>query len=75
MNGTWEDTSEILESIAGGFPKNSKEHRALTEVAWSYLYVNMATEAKEAFTRFRADANRDLTEAQKQHLREMGIDP
>ncbi len=76
MNLTkYEDVSKILESIAQSFAKDSVQYKALDEAAWAFLFVNMRRDLKEAFDIFRMHSGKELSEAQKQHLRQMGIEP
>jgi hypothetical protein len=71
----WEDVSRILESISASFPQGSEQYQALKEAAWAYLYVNSQNDLKERFSEFRSLSNKELSEAQKEHLRSMGIEP
>lgn len=69
----WEDVLKILESIANSFDKESVQYKAVEEAARAFLFINLDKNLKEEFDRFISD--KDLTEAQKQHLRSMGIGP
>jgi hypothetical protein len=71
----WEDVSKVLESIAKSFPQDSEQYQALKEAAWAFLYVNTHNDLKERFKEFCSLSNKELSEAQKQHLRRMGIEP
>jgi len=71
----WEDVSKILESIAKSFPKDSMQYQALEEAAWAFLYVNVQNDLKKGLREFRSQSNKELSEAQKQHLHQMGIKP
>ncbi len=70
----WEDVSKVLESIAKSFPKGSARYQAIEEAAWAFLYVNMQNDVKEKFNEFRSQSNKELSEAQKHHLRQKGIE-
>jgi hypothetical protein len=71
----WEDVSKILESIANSLDKNSVQYNAIEQAAQAYAFLNMHKDLKAAFEKYRTLADEDLSEDQKQHLRDMGIDP
>jgi hypothetical protein len=68
-----EDVLKILESIANSFDKESVQYKAIEEAARAFLFVNMDKNLKEEFDRIESD--KELSESQKQHLREIGIEP
>ena len=71
----WEDKSTILESIANSFDKDSVQYKAIEEAALALAFLNMHKDLKKAYEKFRMGNDQDLSELQKQHLRDMGIDP
>jgi hypothetical protein len=70
-----EDTLKILESIANSFDKNSVQYKAMEEAAQAFLFLNMHKDLKTAYEKFRMGSGKELSEYEKQHLRDMGIDP
>jgi hypothetical protein len=73
MNGR-EDVLKILESIANSFDKESVQYKAIEEAAQSFMFLNMHKELRKAYEVFRSQTDKDLSEEQKQHLRDMGIE-
>jgi hypothetical protein len=71
----WEDNLKILESIANSYDKHSVQFKALEEAAQAFIFLNLHKELKNAFEKFRMQSDKKLSEAQKQHLRDMGIEP
>ena len=71
----WEDHSRILESIANSFDKNSVQYKAIEEAALALAFLNMHKDLKKAYEKFRKGNDLELSEIQKQHLRDMGIEP
>jgi hypothetical protein len=71
----WEDISKTLESISKSFSKDSIQYKALEEAAWAFLFVNMKADVAPKFKKFRSKCGKELSESQKRHLRQMGIEP
>jgi hypothetical protein len=71
----WEDVSKALESIAKSFSKDSIQYKALEEAAWALVFVNMEADIAPKFKKFRSECGKELSESQKQNLRQMGIEP
>ncbi len=71
----WEDSLKILESIANSYDKDSVQYKALEEAAQAFIFLNLHKELKTAYEKFRMQSDKGLSEAQKRHLREMGIKP
>jgi hypothetical protein len=71
----WEDKSKILESIANSFDKDSVQYKAIEEAALALAFLNLHKDLKKAYEKFRILNDRELSESQKQHLRDMGIEP
>jgi hypothetical protein len=71
----WEDTLKILESIANAFDKDSVQYKAIEEAAQAHIFLNMHEDLKKAYEQFRMQGDQELSDAQKQHLRDMGIEP
>ena len=71
----WEDNLKILESIANSFDKDSVQYKAIEEAAQAFMFLNMHKDLKEAYEQFRMQSDKELSEAQKQNLRDMGIEP
>jgi hypothetical protein len=71
----WEDNCKILESIANSYDKDSVQFKAVEEAAQAFVFLNLHKELKNAFEKFRMQSDKELSESQKQHLREMGIKP
>ena len=68
-----EDILKVLESIANSYDKESVQYKAIEEAARAFLFVNLDKDIKEEFDRIQSD--KELSDAQKQHLRKMGIEP
>jgi hypothetical protein len=66
---------KILKSIANSFDKNSVQYKAVEEAAQAIMFLNMHKDLKKAYEQFRMQTDKELSEAQKQHLRDMGIEP
>jgi hypothetical protein len=71
----WEDNLKIMESIANSYDKDSVQFKALEEAAQAFIFLNLHKELKNAYEKFRMQSDKELSEAQKQHLRDMGIEP
>ena len=71
----WEDKSKILESIANSFDKDSVQYKAIEEAALALAFLNMHRDLKKAYAKFRMGNDQALSEFQKQHLKDMGIEP
>ncbi len=71
----WEDNLKILESIANAFDKDSVQYKAIEEAAHALMFLNMHDDLKKAYEQFRMQFDKELSEDQKQHLRDMGIEP
>jgi hypothetical protein len=71
----WEDVTKILESIANSFDKNSVQYKAIEEAARAFLFLNMHNDLKNAYEKYRVASDKELSEFENQHLRDMGIDP
>jgi hypothetical protein len=48
---------------------------AIEEAAQALMFLNMHQDLKKAYKQFRMQRDKELSETQKQHLRDMGIDP
>jgi len=75
MNPHFEEVCAVLESISKAYEEGSKEAGAIREAAEAYLYLQLHLKLKHAYTSFRRQSLDGLTEAQRQDLRDMGIDP
>ncbi len=71
----WEDVCKILESIANSFDKNSVQYDAMEQAAQAFVFLNMHKDLKEAYQKYQMECDKELSGDQKQHLRNMGIDP
>jgi hypothetical protein len=71
----WEDTLKILESVANSFDKNSVQYKAMEEAAQALLFLNMHKDLKIAYEKYRMRSGQELSDYEKHHLRDMGIDP
>jgi hypothetical protein len=71
----WEDKLKILESVANSFDKDSVQYKAIEEAAQALIFLNMHEDLKKAYEQFRMQCDQELSEAQKQHLQDMGIKP
>ncbi len=71
----WEDVSKTLESIAKSFSKDSMHYKALEEAAWAFVFVNMEADIAPKYRKFRSECGKELSENQKQYLRQIGIEP
>ena len=71
----WEDKLKILESVANSFDKDSVQYQAIEEAAQALIFLNMHKDLQKAYEQFRMQGDQELSEAQKQHLRDMGIEP
>ena len=71
----WEDNLKILESISNSFDKSSVQYEAIEEAAQAFAFLNMHSEFKKAFEQFRMFGDAELSEEQKQHPRDTGIEP
>jgi hypothetical protein len=69
----FEEDSRILEEIARQYSETSREHAAVRHAAIALWYA--LTEGHERFKKYIETFEGDLTEEQRTHLREMGIDP
>jgi hypothetical protein len=69
----FEDDSKILERIANQYSEASEEHVALKHASIALWYA--LTEGHERFQKYVETFQGDLTDAQRAHLKEMGIDP
>ena len=70
-----ENTLHILKSIARSFEKNSEQDKAIEEAVWALTFLKAHLDLKAAYEKFRIACSQELSEAHKQHLRDMGIDP
>ncbi len=70
-----EDSLTILESIANSFDKESVQYKSIEEAAQALLFLNMHEDLKRAYEQFRKQSDKELSEDQKQHLRDIGIEP
>ena len=71
----WEDNLKILESVANSFDKESVQYKAIEEAAQALIFLNMHEDFKKAYEQYRMHYDEELSDAQKQHLRDMGIEP
>jgi hypothetical protein len=69
----FEDDSAILEAIATRFDESSLEYRALRHASIALWYV--LTDGHDRFVQYVAEFDGPLTEEQKMHFRQLGIDP
>ena len=71
--GKFERDAKLLEEIAHSYPEESEQYQALRRAAIALWYV-----LRERYTEFKEyveNFDRELSPAEKQHLRDMGIDP
>jgi hypothetical protein len=71
----WEDNLKILESVANSFDKDSVQYYAIEEAAQALIFLNMHEDLKKAYKQYRMQCGKELSEAEKQHLRDIGIEP
>jgi hypothetical protein len=71
----WEDNLKILESMANSFDKDSVQYKAIEEAAQALIFLNLHGELKKAYEQFRMQGDQELSDAQKKHLQDMGIEP
>jgi glutamate mutase epsilon subunit len=69
-----EKTVAILEKVAGQFPADSEESKAVELGAWA-LHFAFRIETQRAFVKFISERAQPPTEAHILHLRATGIDP
>ena len=69
-----EKTVAILEKVAGQFPANSEESKAV-ELGALALHFAFRVKTTDAFVKFLNERNQPLTEAQTLYLRATGFDP
>jgi hypothetical protein len=73
-NPDFEAIASILETIAGTFPDESNEARAIRDATEAYLFLHLHLKLRRSYEAFRQAGLGGLTAAQNEHLREMGID-
>ena len=73
-NPEFEAICSILEAIAGSFPDESKEARAIRDATDAYVFLQLHLKLRRSYEASRKAGLRGLTAAQTEHLREMGID-
>jgi hypothetical protein len=71
----WEDHLKILESIANSYDKDSVQFKAIEEAAQAFIFLNLHKDLSNAYEKFRMQSDKELSDAQKQNLRDMGIEP
>ena len=71
----WEDHLTVLSSISNSFDKSSAQYEALEEAAQALLFVNLHRDMKAAYEKFRLETDKEISEEDKQQLRDMGIEP
>lgn len=69
----FDDDSVTLEAIAKRFHESSPEYRALKHASIALWFV--LTEGHERFAEYVAKFEGPLSEEQKTHLKQLGIDP
>jgi hypothetical protein len=69
----FEKDSRILEKIVSNYPEDSIEYQTLKRAAIALWFA--LTERYAEFKEYVENFDGDLTPEQKQHLRELGIDP
>ncbi|MDR3619795.1 MAG: hypothetical protein P4L85_10640 [Paludisphaera borealis] len=62
-------------SIAESYKEGSEEAAALLEAGHAYVFLQMHLKLKHSYENYRRLSLEGLSEMQKQHLRDMGIDP
>ena len=67
-----EKTSRILESVVSGYPESSEEYEAIRLAAIAVHFV-WQDQVRARFKKFLDDFDRELTEEEEEHLRNMGI--
>ena len=75
MNPDFEEVLALLESISNAYEGGSKEAEAIRDAAEAYIYLQLHLKFKHEYASFRRQSLEGLSEAQRQHLRDMGIDP
>lgn len=75
MNTEFEKVLEVLESIARTYSEGSEEGLALREAAHAFIYLQQHLQLRHSYANYRRMRRDVLSEVQKQHLRDMGIDP
>ena len=70
---SFERDSKVLEKIASSYSEESQQYQALRRATIALWYV--VRERYDEFREYVENFDRDLSPAEKQHLREMGIDP
>ena len=61
----------ILEKLATTLPRKSQEYIAVRNAAFALIFA--MTEQYDSFIKFVTDTNNELTVAQKENLKKMGI--
>jgi hypothetical protein len=69
----FERDSRTLEKIASSYPEESVEYQTLKRATIALWYA--VTERYVEFKEYVENYDRDLSPAEKQHLKELGIDP
>jgi hypothetical protein len=75
MNPNFEEVCAVLESISKAYEEGSKEAEAIRQAAEAYIYLQLHLQLKHSYLSFRRQSLEGLSEAQRQNLRDMGIDP
>ena len=75
LNPEFEMVCSVLESVAKAYPEDSKEAEAIQEAAEAYVFLQLHLQLRSSYEAFRQAGLTGLTEEQKQHLRDMGIQP
>ena len=70
----FERICDVLGSVAGTYPEDSEEARAIKEAAEAYLFLQLHLKLRSAYQAFRESAHGGLTSDQQQRLREVGIE-
>ena len=71
----WGDPLKILESVANSYDKDSVQYKAIEEAAQALIFLNMHEDLKNAYKQYRMHCGEAPSDAHKQHLRDMGIEP
>lgn len=67
-----EKDARELEGVAAQFAKGSPQYEAIRHATWALLYVIM--NQREEFSRFLADMTQELSDSERQQLRDYGLE-
>ena len=74
MKNNSEEIFRILENIASGFQKNSREYKAIEKAAWALHYIEKL-KCDNEFKKFIKNMKKPLNDKEIKHLKSMGLNP